>query len=228
MKTVLFIDLYCERTAAGFWNEPINALSNVAFLIAAYFALTVAIRRPRRDWAEIIVCLMAGAIGIESFLFHTMATPWSERADVIAIWSFVAAFVLLIIYRSTKENLVRTARIAGIAALITAGVFWVTSGDVTTEAENTVGPLNGSLQYLPALIALLAFSVITWRRQHPAKGYVIGACLVFLTSLMFRSLDLSLCAATGIGTHFMWHMLNGLMVGVLLQALVIHFPPKSA
>ncbi len=83
------------------------------------------------------------------------------------------------------------------------------------------------ISWAAALIALMAFSVITWRKQHPARGYVIGACAVFLASLAFCSVDLMVCDATGIGTHFMWHVLNGLMVGLLLQALVIHFPPKT-
>jgi hypothetical protein len=29
------IDLYCERADPSFWAEPVNALSNCAFLIAA-------------------------------------------------------------------------------------------------------------------------------------------------------------------------------------------------
>jgi hypothetical protein len=36
------LDLYCERTDLSFWAEPVNALSNAAFLIAAAFAY--------RDW----------------------------------------------------------------------------------------------------------------------------------------------------------------------------------
>ena len=26
-----YIDVYCERTAPGFWDEPLNAVSNGAF-----------------------------------------------------------------------------------------------------------------------------------------------------------------------------------------------------
>lgn len=29
------IDAYCERIDPGFWSEPINALTNLAFLVAA-------------------------------------------------------------------------------------------------------------------------------------------------------------------------------------------------
>lgn len=31
MDWMLYVDLYCERTAPGVWNEPLNALSNLAF-----------------------------------------------------------------------------------------------------------------------------------------------------------------------------------------------------
>ena len=39
-----YIDIYCERTAPGFWDEPLNAVSNAAFLIAA---IAAAARRRR-------------------------------------------------------------------------------------------------------------------------------------------------------------------------------------
>jgi len=38
VEALSFIDLYCERTAPRSWNEPVNALSNAAFLLAALLA----------------------------------------------------------------------------------------------------------------------------------------------------------------------------------------------
>ena len=32
------IDAYCERTDPGYWAEPVNALTNLAFLLAALIA----------------------------------------------------------------------------------------------------------------------------------------------------------------------------------------------
>ena len=58
---------YCERTGAGFWAEPVNAMTNLAFLVAA--------------------------VGVGSFLWHTFATPWAEWADVIPIGLFIAVFL---------------------------------------------------------------------------------------------------------------------------------------
>lgn len=227
MNSLSYIDLYCERTAPGFWNEPANAVSNIAFLIAAFLALRIALRRERYDPLEIFVILLAGSIGIGSFLFHTLANGWAERADVIPIWSFVAAITLLFIYRSCHENLPRTIRIATISACITGVVLWFTGKDITTDVGAEPALFNGSLQYAPALIALGGFALITMLRRHPARHYVVAAAMTFLISLIFRSIDLTMCDATGIGTHFLWHVLNGLMVGLLLQALVIKFPPLS-
>ncbi|MFD1510903.1 ceramidase domain-containing protein [Lacimonas salitolerans] len=228
MNFTRYIDLYCERTAPGFWNEPINALSNAAFLVAALLALRVYARRGRHDVPDLILILLAAAIGVGSFLFHTFATGWSELADVVPIWSFVAFFVLVTIYRLTGESPWPTARIAMIVLGSIGVVFWFTSGDVATDDASGPGYLNGSLQYLPALLALMIFSGVTLVHRHPARYLVTGAAITFLLSLIFRTIDLMTCAATGIGTHFMWHILNGVMVGLLLHALLWYLPARRA
>jgi len=220
MMPLEYIDLYCERTGQGFWNEPFNALSNVAFLLAAVVAWRTYLRLERRDPLAVALIVLAASIGVGSFLFHTFATGWAELADVIPIWSFVAFYVLLIIYRMTGENIRITARIALIVAGSIGIVFWFTSGDVTTDDAVAPDYLNGSLQYLPALLALVIFSVVAWLNRHPARYHVTAAALTFLLSLGFRTVDLMTCGTTGLGTHFIWHILNGLMIGLLLQCLV--------
>lgn len=226
MENLAFIDLYCERTGAGFWNEPLNALSNVAFPLAALWVLPAALGRPKRDVLELGLIALAGLIGVGSFLFHTLANPAAELADVIPIWSFVALFVLTVIYRSTQQDILRTLWIATIAVLMTGAIVWFTGRDVTTDTGDMPGVLNGSLQYLPALSALVVFTTVTQRNGHPARHLVLTATLIFMVSLGMRTIDLSLCGATGgVGTHFIWHVLNALMIGLLLQVLVHHLPP---
>ena len=36
MDWLRVVDGYCERTGPGYWSEPLNALSNAAFLVAAW------------------------------------------------------------------------------------------------------------------------------------------------------------------------------------------------
>lgn len=222
-----FIDLYCERTAFGFWDEPINALSNIAFLVVSLFAARIALKRSSPDIMELTVIFLAGLIGVGSFLFHTFATPVTELADILTIWTFVAAFVLLIIYRASGEALLKTVRITVVSAVITGVLFWFTAEDLMTDQPNTTGVFNGSMQYAPALFALVLFAALTIIRRHPARYTISAAALAFFVALFFRTIDLEVCNTVAIGTHFLWHILNGLMVGLLLFTLLRHFPPRA-
>ncbi|MGB0959649.1 MAG: ceramidase domain-containing protein [Halocynthiibacter sp.] len=220
------IDLYCERTAFGFWNEPLNAVSNLSFILAAYFAWRLLQRQKSGTFVEYILIALAASIGIGSFLFHTFATPWAELLDVVPIWSFVALFVLAIIYRSVDENIIRFARISAIAITITGLVFYFTSGDVTTSHTHAHAEtaFNGSLQYAPAIIALGIFAGLSYIKKSPARHMIGLACVTFFVSLIARSIDLNICTTTPIGSHFIWHLLNGLMIYLLLRALIRYFP----
>ncbi|MEM9127298.1 MAG: ceramidase domain-containing protein, partial [Pseudomonadota bacterium] len=81
------IDGYCERLDAGFWAEPINALTNIAFLLAAA-VMAWRTRRLQSPLCTALVVVLA-AIGVGSFLFHTFATVWSAMTDVVPIVGFV-------------------------------------------------------------------------------------------------------------------------------------------
>lgn len=209
------VDIYCERLGTGFWAEPVNALSNLSFIAAALWAAFEA-RKRGADGVIWGLIGMAALIGAGSFLFHTFANTWSEYADTIPIWSFVAAFVFVAMQRIGG---VKPGRIGAIALGVVAVVVVV----MLASGEGDSGPtgvLNGSEQYAPALIALLVFSLLSWRRGHPIWPWIWAATGVFCLSLFFRTIDLAVCPSFSIGSHFLWHLLNGLMVGVLLQILL--------
>ena len=44
-----YIDIYCERVGPEFWSEPVNAVTNGAFIIAGIVALVLAMRARRLD-----------------------------------------------------------------------------------------------------------------------------------------------------------------------------------
>jgi hypothetical protein len=77
------IDLYCERVSPSFWAEPVNAVSNLAFLIAAIAAFDLWRRAGKSDRA--ILALVA----VGSFAFHTLATRGAMWLDVIPIGLFI-------------------------------------------------------------------------------------------------------------------------------------------
>ncbi|WP_415233427.1 ceramidase domain-containing protein [Pseudorhodobacter sp.] len=221
MDWLASVDIYCERVGLGFWAEPFNALSNLSFIIAALWAAIEA-RKRGADGAIWLLIGMAGLIGVGSFTFHTFAKTWSEYADTIPIWSFVAMFVFIAMARVGG---VRPGRIGAIALGVAAVVVVITlaSGEGVAPAPGTLNEpefLNGSAQYAPAWIALLVFSVLSWRRKHPMWPWIWAATAVFSLSLVFRTVDMAVCPIFPVGSHFVWHLLNGAMIALLLQMLL--------
>jgi len=213
-------DLYCERFGPEFWAEPFNAVSNIVFILASFGAWHSAIKREKLDGTIILLCFLATSIGVGSFLFHTYANLWSSFADVIPIWSFIALYVVVAVIRITGKSPFRVGGIAlGVIAII-IGVVWIMSSGSATQVEASTDPLNGSTQYAPAFIAIWAFAFITYRSKHPIMPWIISAAFVFTVSLVARTLDFHLCDVFPIGTHFIWHTLNGVMVALLLQGLI--------
>ncbi len=191
------IDIYCERTSAALWAEPLNALSNLAFLISAFLLWRVGLRG-RMDGA--LVGLIA-VIGVGSGLFHTFANRLAMLADVLPILAFQLTFLLAYAAYALK---LRLPALAAVLALFVASL--VGFGQLPQSW------LNGSLSYAPALLFLAGFAL--WRQQRGMSGrnWLAVAAAAFAVSLTFRSLDQSVCEALPIGLHYMWHMLNAVVL----------------
>lgn len=208
------VDLYCERLGPGFWAEPVNAVSNVAFVIAGLWALHLACKQKREAdiWLQIL-CIWGAVIGVGSFLFHTLANRWSELADIIPIWSFIAVYVVFVLRRMFELEW----PVIGISAAVSLAVVALV---MVFLPEGSGEGTNQSTQYIPAVLALAAFAAVLLWSRHPAALLVVAACAVFALSLFFRSVDLAVCDTLPLGTHFLWHLLNGTMVGLLLLVAV--------
>jgi hypothetical protein len=206
------IDLYCERTDLALWSEPLNAITNLAFLAAAALLWRVqsAAATPvgARDRA---LPVLIGGIGLASFLFHTLATVWAALADTLSILAFAAYFLFLF--------LTRAARLGGMLALAAACVFAALSYAFPKFLPS--GPLTGSAGYLPYVIALAAMIAYLWRARRASARVFLGATLLFLVSLGLRTVDLPLCWKLPLGTHSLWHLLNAVVLFRLARELSI-------
>jgi hypothetical protein len=210
------IDAYCERLGPGLWAEPLNALSNLGFIVAALWAASQAWKR-RADFAVWILVALVLLIGIGSGLFHTYANRWSALADVIPITLFIYFYLGFSLRRFAKSSWV------AIVAWL-AGLFLVT---LFMQSVTEPGFMNGSGAYVPALIASIAVSLLLSRRGHDAARHLILASSILFVSLIFRTGDQIVCPAVPIGTHFIWHLLNALVLALYLEAAV-RFAPERA
>ena len=80
-----YIDIYCERLEPGLWAEPVNAITNIAFFIAAFFALRLAKKENALNWRSGLLIALIFAMGVGSTLFHTFAVTWAMLSDVLPI-----------------------------------------------------------------------------------------------------------------------------------------------
>jgi hypothetical protein len=204
------VDIYCERTAPGLFDEPLNALSNAAFLIAALLATRAALRDAvaRRDAFLWILIAIVYLVAAGSAAFHTFAQNWSRVADVAPIAAFIYGYFLFALRRYFRLGWVR----AGALTLLFLAASWAFGGLFPP------GTLNGSVEYLPALFALVALGLM----PGPARRALLTGALVFLVSLAFRTVDQTVCAWLPAGTHYAWHILNGALLLVLLDAAIRH------
>ena len=214
------IDIYCERTDPSFWAEPLNALSNLAFIVAGVIAYRAWRREPQQDWAVGVLILIVMIIGIGSFLFHTFANVWSLMADVIPIRIFIVFYLMLAIRRYFLRPW-WLAILIGLAFLPASTAF---AGAVSAVAG---GLLFGSQGYLPAFLALIVCGVWLRALERPAGDALLVGAGIFFVSLTFRTLDQPLCEVFPLGTHPMWHILNGVLLGWLTLAMLRHGKPLT-
>ena len=208
------VDQYCERTGPELWSEPINAATNLAFLLAGFWGLREA-RRHGADWPVVTLCWWVVTIGVGSMLFHAFANRVTMLADVIPIAVFTLAYTGFAIRRFLGYS-------RGQAAFIFV-IFYLVAGGLTALVPGWLHALsNGSTGYLPAFLALFVFGGWIAARGHEAGPWLLAAAATFLVSVTFRAVDQELCALLPFGTHFMWHLLNAAMLALLLGAAARH------
>lgn len=211
------IDNYCERTGPEFWSEPANALTNLAFVAAGLWGVAAVRRNRAGGFAELLAWWVV-AIGVGSFLFHTFANQLTMWADILPIAGFTLAYTLFCMRRFLRFSWAKSLTIFvvfyAVAAFLTVNVpEWLRAAS------------NGTTGYLPPFLALAFFGVWIIGAGNPAGWYNLAAVGVFVVSVTFRALDPVVCEAMPLGTHFLWHSFNGLMLGIVLAAVALHGAP---
>lgn len=197
---------YCERTDFAYWSEPVNAVTNVAFVLAALYVWP----RTREVPLARLLAVILAMIGVGSFLWHTHATGWSSLADVLPI----LLFILVYIFAATRDYL-------GARPLVALGVTAAFLPYAFGFRALIGGVLPGAnALYASVAVLILAYGVWLWR-SPTGQGLLIGAALL-CTSLGFRMADDAVCASFPIGSHFMWHILNGMMLGWMILVYCRH------
>ena len=163
------IDGYCERIDASFWSEPLNAVTNAVFLMAAIWVL----RREELNNKARALAFLLGMIGIASFLFHSVATAWAGALDVL----FILLFTLLYIFVATEDFLGLPRRSA---LVVTLGYFPFSV--VVDWLTLPLSVLGSTRIYIPILILITLYSLILYKKfPYLSRGLAMGALLMTLS-----------------------------------------------
>lgn len=202
------IDIYCERLDPAFWAEPVNALSNLGFFLAALLLWRRLRGEPQANDLRVLAALIA-VVGGGSFAFHTLAVRWTMWLDQ----GCIVVFLLAYLHRFLRRVLCAPQWLAALAmpgfVALNVGLAFALAGL----------PLNGSQAYAGAFVVLLAMTAHAAVQHLPAATALGAAAALFLVSVALRSLDQALCAAWPQGTHFLWHLLNAAVLFCCVEAL---------
>ena len=206
------IDIYCERLDIGIWAEPINAVTNVAFILASIFMWL----RCKNLIEGRILSFLLFSIGCGSFLFHTFAQTWAAILDVAAILIFILTYIFI-----ANRSFLAWSKMVSLIGVILFFPYQLLLANILSNIQF----FGSSVQYIPVAILIFIYSGLL-RKSEPnlSRGLFIGATILCL-SIVFRTIDEPLCSILSVGTHFVWHILNAIMLSWMIEILRRHMLP---
>ena len=204
-----YIDGYCERLEPGLWAEPLNAITNLAFVIAAIIAWR-GLTGQKMPLPRVLTTILL-LIGIGSFLFHTYARAWAATADVLPI----GIFVLVYLYGANRHFI----GLSPWPALAATLLFFPYAPLATYVIVTIFPPIGGSAAYGSIAVLIFAYGILLRRRlPEVSRGLLTGAAILAV-SITFRAIDEPLCDLNPYGTHMFWHIFNAIMLAWMIRVL---------
>ena len=224
MNTAIsYLDSYCERAGdPAFWAEPLNAVTNLFFILGALMAGRALFKRPRGlSQTTLDLWLLVGAlfsIGIGSGLWHTIPSSTTVLMDVIPITFFIHVYLIACLRRLLR------------CTWPCVVFWWSVYFGASLAAQLTLPPdlLHGTIMYIPTYFTLMLLSGVVWRRNKAAGQVFMKMLALWTLALTFRTMDLEICGCFPLGTHFLWHSLNAWMLYQLSMVLIRRYAANDA
>ena len=209
------MDAYCERVGPGLLAEPLNAVTNLSFIFAAWAAWILAKRTGTLTSGVKVLIAIGASVGVGSILWHTLANSWTLILDIVPILIFIIWFIWLYTRSVMGKN--------ALFASLSIAAFLV----VTYLSMPYAKFLHGAPVYTPGLLVVLILGIYHATAPKTERLILLSAAGVYLNALFFRTIDQELCHYMPIGTHFIWHILIGLVTYMAMRALILNLAPKA-
>ena len=209
--------VYCEQAQINNFFEPWNTITNLAFIFSGILLFIQFRKRNQLDFKGIYFSSLLIIIGIGSFIWHLYRNNLTLTADSIPIALFVLSYLFFYLKFITKKprHLI----------LLFLGFFIYTPILTMLLNSKSIYILeNGGAGYFSAISYFFVLQIynIFHRKAIIKSSIIIG--IVFLISLGFRQIDMTVCEHISFGTHFIWHILNALSLYFFVKLL---YPKNS-
>ena len=198
------MDFYCERTNEQIFNEPVNAISNIFFIIVSLSLIKI-LRKNQSNKIYYIQPILIFFIGIGSFLFHLNPNMITLYLDVIPIFLFSLSFIFFFNRDVININNLNNA----LLFLLFFFLFLFITPKLNYEI------LNGSEFYFANYFFLTMYTIWLYLKKSDFFQLLLLGFIFFNLSILLRSLDNHICEYFSIGTHFLWHFLNAYLLKIL-------------
>ena len=198
------MDFYCERTNQQIFNEPVNAISNIFFIIVSLSLIKI-LRKNQSNKIYYIQPILIFFIGIGSFLFHLNPNMITLYLDVIPIFLFSLSFIFFFNRDVININNLNNA----LLFLLFFFLFLFITPKLNYEI------LNGSEFYFANYFFLTMYTIWLYLKKSDFFQLLLLGFIFFNLSILLRSLDNHICEYFSIGTHFLWHFLNAYLLKIL-------------
>lgn len=217
---------YCEHFQLFGIAQPLNVLSNLVFLIVAFLVI-----RPynSKSWIPFVFHVQGSKqfrklvqetfwlmflIMVGSFIWHGTEKPGALWLDIGSIFLFLVWYLWYVLKQYPLRSVHRFFLLM---------IFIVIDLILTDTLDNHV-PLKSGAFVLPALIFISMPQFFAFGER--VRTIEISG-LLLLGAIVFRVTDLQFCEKTGIGTHWLWHLLTGLSLYYPLKSLLKAYAPDT-
>ncbi len=197
---------YCERNSLDFLAEPLNFATNFSFLFVSILLLY------DKNILDKRYSLLIFLIGIGSMLFHSIPNKLTGFLDIFFIIFFIY-YYLVNLYKKLNNNTI-FSNLYSIAFIFFCYLFG-------SFFYNTF--LGSSAFYFPILLHLYILFIYFFIKKHQYVSYkkFIWIPLFFTISLILRSIDIKVCNIIPLGTHYIWHIFNAVVLYLLIKFIYL-------
>lgn len=217
VSTINAIGHYCGNFGPGFFGEPLNSFSNLAFVLGALYAWRKWRLNGSGDRWQLVLFALVASIGLGSFIFHSVPTTETLWADLVPIQIFGLGLLSYVALRYLRLSPLAT--VALLLMFFFARQFWIVLAPP--------GAFGGGITHVPTLLLLVVVTFLVRRKGFPFWRYAAAATVAYIAALLVRNWDLAVCLSFPWGLHWAWHILSAFTASLLAFGIAAA-PPNPA